>query len=79
LAEPTGGARHDAAERHTGSALVSGELHDLWIYILAPLSGAAIGAFAYQLVRGRHPANQSAGEAPGADQIARSGAAAKER
>jgi aquaporin NIP len=74
---PITGASMNPA-RSIGPALVSGELHDLWIYILAPLSGAAIGAFAYQLVRGGHPASQSAGEAPEPDQIARSGAAAKE-
>jgi len=38
--------------RSIGPALVSGELHDLWIYILAPIAGAAAGALAYQLVRG---------------------------
>jgi MIP family channel proteins len=38
--------------RSIGPALVSGELHDLWIYIAAPVAGAAIGAIAYQLVRG---------------------------
>lgn len=39
-----------------GNALVSGELRDLWIYIAAPIAGAAVGALAYQLVRGEHPA-----------------------
>jgi len=38
--------------RSIGPALVSGELHDLWIYIAAPIAGAALGALAYQLVRG---------------------------
>jgi aquaporin Z len=38
--------------RSIGPALVSGELHDLWIYIAAPIVGAAIGALAYQLVHG---------------------------
>jgi MIP family channel proteins len=38
--------------RSIGPALVSGELHDLWIYLLAPVTGAALGALAYQLVRG---------------------------
>ena len=41
--------------RSIGPALVSGELHDLWIYVVAPIVGAAIGAVAYQLVRGEHP------------------------
>ncbi len=40
--------------RSIGPGLVSGELHDLWIYIVAPIAGAAIGALAYQLVRGEH-------------------------
>jgi glycerol uptake facilitator-like aquaporin len=38
--------------RSLGPALISGELHALWLYLLAPLLGAAIGALAYQLVRG---------------------------
>jgi glycerol uptake facilitator-like aquaporin len=38
--------------RSLGPALVSGDLHALWIYLLAPLAGAAVGALAYQLVRG---------------------------
>jgi MIP family channel proteins len=38
--------------RSTGPALVSGDLHSLWIYVLAPPLGTAVGALAYQLVRG---------------------------
>jgi aquaporin NIP len=38
--------------RSIGPALVSGELSDLWIYLVGPVTGAAIGAVAYQLVRG---------------------------
>jgi aquaporin NIP len=34
-------------------ALLSGEVETLWIYILAPVAGAALGALAYQLVRGQ--------------------------
>jgi glycerol uptake facilitator-like aquaporin len=41
--------------RSLGPALVSGELHDLWLYLLAPPLGAALGALAYQLVRGEQP------------------------
>jgi aquaporin NIP len=52
---PITGASMNPA-RSIGPALVSGELHDLWIYIVAPVAGAAIGALAYQLVRGEHPA-----------------------
>jgi aquaporin NIP len=52
---PITGASMNPA-RSIGPALVSGELHDLWIYVVAPLAGALAGALAYQLVRGEHPA-----------------------
>jgi aquaporin NIP len=48
---PVTGASMNPA-RSIGPALVSGDLHDLWIYLLAPVTGAALGALAYQLVRG---------------------------
>jgi MIP family channel proteins len=48
---PITGASMNPA-RSIGPALVSGELHQLWIYLLAPLLGAAAGGLAYQLVRG---------------------------
>jgi len=38
--------------RSLGPALVSGDLHALWIYLTAPLIGAAAGAALYQYVRG---------------------------
>jgi len=38
--------------RSLGPALVSGDLHALWLYILAPIAGTAIGGLAYQFVRG---------------------------
>ena len=38
--------------RSLGPALVSGDLHALWLYILAPIVGASLGGFAYQFVRG---------------------------
>ena len=38
--------------RSTGPALVSGDLHALWLYIVAPICGASLGALAYQFVRG---------------------------
>jgi aquaporin NIP len=41
--------------RSLGPALVSGDLHALWLYILAPLVGASLGGFAYQFVRGEQP------------------------
>jgi aquaporin NIP len=51
---PITGASMNPA-RSLGPALVSGELHDLWLYLVAPLIGAALGALTYQLVRGEHP------------------------
>jgi glycerol uptake facilitator-like aquaporin len=39
-------------KRSLGPALVSGDLHALWLYIVAPLVGASLGALAYQLIRG---------------------------
>jgi aquaporin NIP len=41
--------------RSIGPALVSGDLHALWLYIVAPLIGAALGGLAYQFVRGEQP------------------------
>jgi len=38
--------------RSLGPALVSGDLHALWLYILAPVVGTSIGGLAYQFVRG---------------------------
>jgi MIP family channel proteins len=37
--------------RSFGPALASGEWRDFWIYVVGPVLGATIGAFAYQLVR----------------------------
>ncbi len=51
---PITGASMNPA-RSIAPAIVSGEIHDLWIYIAAPIAGAALGALAYQLVRGEHP------------------------
>lgn len=51
---PITGASMNPA-RSIGPALASGELQDLWIYVVAPLVGASAGALAYQLVRGEHP------------------------
>jgi aquaporin NIP len=38
--------------RSIAPALVSGNLHALWLYIAAPVAGASIGGLAYQFVRG---------------------------
>ena len=41
--------------RSMAPAIVSGDLHALWIYIAAPIAGATLGGLAYQFVRGEHP------------------------
>ncbi|MCP9485134.1 MAG: MIP family channel protein [Gaiellaceae bacterium MAG52_C11] len=51
---PITGASMNPA-RSIGPALASGTSDALWIYIAAPLLGAALGAFAYQAVRGETP------------------------
>jgi len=38
--------------RSLGPAVVSGDLHALWLYLLAPLPGATVGGIAYQFIRG---------------------------
>ena len=48
---PISGASMNPA-RSFGPALAAGEWSDLWIYFVGPAVGAAIGAFAYQVVRG---------------------------
>jgi aquaporin NIP len=47
---PISGASMNPA-RSIGPAFVSGDLHALWIYVAAPLLGAAVGGIAYQFVR----------------------------
>jgi aquaporin NIP len=51
---PITGASMNPA-RSFAPALVSGTWTDFWIYIAGPVLGDALGAFAYQLVRGEHP------------------------
>jgi aquaporin NIP len=52
---PISGASMNPA-RSAGPAIVSGDLHALWLYLVAPLLGTAVGAFVYQFVRGESPA-----------------------
>jgi MIP family channel proteins len=51
---PISGASMNPA-RSLGPALVSGDLHALWLYILAPVIGASLGGLAYQFVRSEQP------------------------
>jgi MIP family channel proteins len=48
---PITGASMNPA-RSIAPAVVSGNLHALWLYIVAPICGASLGAVAYQFVRG---------------------------
>jgi aquaporin NIP len=52
---PVTGASMNPA-RSFGPALAAGEWRDFWLYVLGPLVGAALGAFAYQLIRGEQDA-----------------------
>ncbi len=55
---PVTGASMNPA-RSLGPALASGVWTDFWIYLVGPVIGAALGALAYQLVRGE-PAEPAA-------------------
>ena len=51
---PVTGASMNPA-RSFGPALASGTWTDFWVYLAGPVSGALLGALAYQLVRGDRP------------------------
>jgi aquaporin NIP len=51
---PVTGASLNPA-RSFGPALAAGEWGQLWIYLVGPVLGAALGAVGYQLVRGEPP------------------------
>jgi aquaporin NIP len=48
--------------RSVGPGIVTGDLHAIWIYLLAPLVGTAIGGLTYQFVRGEQTRIASAGD-----------------
>jgi MIP family channel proteins len=60
---PVTGASMNPA-RSFGPALVAGEWTDFWLYVAAPVLGAAVGAFAYQLIRSEEPAEPARRGAP---------------
>ena len=49
---PISGASMNPA-RSIGPAVVSGDLDSLWIYMIAPVIGACVGALAYEFTRGQ--------------------------
>ena len=61
---PISGASMNPA-RSAGPAIVSGHLHALWLYIVAPVLGASLGALAYQLIRGEPAPSPAAARRPG--------------
>jgi aquaporin NIP len=61
---PITGASMNPA-RSIGPALVSGNLHALWLYIAAPICGASLAALTYQFVRGETTTEPGPVEEPG--------------
>ncbi|MEA2492791.1 MAG: aquaporin [Thermoleophilaceae bacterium] len=55
---PITGASMNPA-RSFGPALASGDWKQFWIYIVGPVVGAALGALAYQVVRGHTPTHEA--------------------
>lgn len=63
---PISGASMNPA-RSAGPAIVSGDPHALWLYLVAPVLGTAVGAIVYQYVRGESPASPTAGKRVGSE------------
>ena len=59
---PISGASMNPA-RSFAPAVVSGDLHALWLYIVAPVIGASLGGLAYQYVRGEQSRTAEISEA----------------
>lgn len=57
FAGPISGASMNPA-RSIGPALVSGDLHNLWIYIVAPVIGAIVAVYVYKNTVGRMPSRE---------------------
>ena len=53
FAGPICGASMNPA-RSISPALISGHFHSLWIYILAPISGATIAVFVFAIIKKDH-------------------------
>jgi aquaporin NIP len=64
---PISGASMNPA-RSIGPALVSGNLHALWLYVLAPILGTSLGGLAYQFVRDEQPSPAAIHDAPVPDE-----------
>ncbi len=58
---PVTGASMNPA-RSLGPALAAGQWESFWVYLAGPLAGAALGALAYQLIRGETPRPTPASE-----------------
>lgn len=74
FAGPISGASMNSA-RSLGPAVVSGDFHALWLYLVAPPLGAVLGALAYQFVRG----GREEGMAGSAASVAAAGGESVER
>jgi glycerol uptake facilitator-like aquaporin len=67
---PISGASMNPA-RSAGPAIVSGDLHALWLYIFAPIVGASLAALTYQFIRDEptHHAHGTSSDAGHASEV----------